>query len=102
VTVAYEDLDHSLAPNLAYSSFWYLFFQWNLETQLSVRKNPDLPRVHGLHIGVDSFSVQSQAAVENSSGNEAFPRVVPVVETVKQSFTEPPNARTTGSRDLMH
>jgi hypothetical protein len=67
-----------------------------------VRKNPDSPRVHGLHIGVDSFSVQSQAAVENSSGNEAFPRVVPVVERVKQSFTEPPNARTTGSRDLMH
>jgi hypothetical protein len=44
VTVAYENLSHSLAPNLAYSSFWYLFFQWNLETQFSCT-SPEL-RVH--------------------------------------------------------
>ncbi len=33
-------------------------------TQLGVRKNPDSPRVHGLRLKVDSFSVQSQGAVE--------------------------------------
>ena len=31
MTVANEDLDHSLAPILTYSSFWYVFFQGNLE-----------------------------------------------------------------------
>ena len=49
-------------------------------TQLGVRKNPDSPRVHGLRLKVDSFSVQSQGAVENLGGNETSSRVAPVIE----------------------
>jgi len=44
-------------------------------TELGVRKNPDSPRVHGLRFKVDSFSVQSQGAVENLGGNETSSRV---------------------------
>ena len=39
-------------------------------TQLGVRKNPDSPRVHGLRLTVDSFSVQSQGAAENLAGTK--------------------------------
>ena len=49
-------------------------------SQLGVRKSPDSPRVHGLRLKVDSFSVQSQGAVENLGGNETSSRVAPVIE----------------------
>lgn len=64
-------------------------------TQLAARKNPDSPRVHGLRLKVDSFSVQSQGAVENLG-------VAPVVERrSNSSLIHLRDARTTGSADDM-
>ncbi len=69
-------------------------------TQLGVRKNPDSPRVHGLRLKVDSFSVQSQGAVENLGGNEASSRVAPVIEKRSNpSLIHVRDERTTGSAD---
>src|SRR5260370_38596004 len=49
-------------------------------TQLGQRQNPDSPRVHGLRIGGDSFSVRSQGAVENLDRNETSSPVAPAIE----------------------
>src|ERR1700692_1711561 len=49
-------------------------------TQLAARKNPGSPRVHGLRLKVESFSMQPQGAVENLGGNETSSRVAPVIE----------------------
>jgi len=69
-------------------------------TQLGVRKNPDSPRVHGLRLKVDSFSVQSQGAVENLGGNETSSRVAPVIEKRSNpSLIHVRDERTTGSAD---
>jgi excisionase family DNA binding protein len=70
--------------------------------QFGARKNPDSPRVHGLRIKVDSFSVQPQGAVENLGGNETSSRVAPVVERRSNpSLIHLGDARTTGSTDDM-
>jgi excisionase family DNA binding protein len=69
-------------------------------TQVGVRKNPDSPRVHGLRLTVDSFSVQSQGAVENLGGNETSSRVAPVIEKRSNpSLVHVRDERTTGSAD---
>jgi excisionase family DNA binding protein len=69
-------------------------------TQLGVRKNPDSPRVHGLRLKVDSFSVQSQGAVENLGGNEPSSRVAPAIEQRSNpSLVHVRDERTTGSAD---
>lgn len=69
-------------------------------TQLGVRKNPDSPRVHGLRLKVDSFSVQSQGAVENLGGNETSSGV----DAGNEKWSNPSlihvrDERTTGSVD---
>jgi excisionase family DNA binding protein len=70
--------------------------------QLAARKNPDSPRVHGLRLKVDSFSVQSQGAVENLGGNETSSRVAPVIERLSNpSLIHVRDERTTGSEDDM-
>ena len=69
-------------------------------TQLGVRKNPDSPRVHGLRLKVDSFSVQSQGAVENLGGNETSSRVAAGNEKWSNpSLIHVRDERTTGSVD---
>src|ERR1700690_1979572 len=68
-------------------------------TQLGVRKNPDSPRVHGLRLKVDSFSVQSQGAVENLGGNETSSRVAGNEKWSNPSLIHVRDERTTGSLD---
>jgi excisionase family DNA binding protein len=71
-------------------------------TQLAARKNPDSPRVHGLRLKVDSFSVQSQGVVEHLGGNETSSRVAPVIERRSNpSLIHVRDERTTGSEDGM-
>ena len=71
-------------------------------TQLAARKNPDSPRVHGLRLKADSFSVQSQGAVENLGGNETSSRVAPVIDRRSNpSLIHVRDERTTGSEDDM-
>jgi excisionase family DNA binding protein len=71
-------------------------------TQLAARKNPDSPRVHGLRLKVDSFSVQSQGAAENLGGNETSSRIAPVIERRSNpSLIHVRDERTTGSEDGM-
>jgi excisionase family DNA binding protein len=69
-------------------------------TQLGVRKNPDSPRVHGLRLKVDSFSVQAQGAVENLGCNETSSRVAAGNEKWSNpSLIHVRDEKTTGSVD---
>ncbi len=69
-------------------------------TQVGVRKNPDSPRVHGLRLKVDSFSVASQGAVENLRGNETSSRVAAGDEKWSNpSLIHVRDKRTTGGVD---
>src|SRR5260370_29466207 len=71
-------------------------------TQLGQRQNPDSPRVHGLRIGVDSFSVQSQGAVENLDRNERSSPVARAIERRSSpSLVQLRDATATGSANEM-